>query len=150
MPIGVRTATKDDLEVIHKIELECFADGAFTKEQLEYLLRAASSVTLIAFLGGEPVGFITGSVDRSKKTVGHIYTLDVKRNYRRRGVASRLLDSLERVMAEKGVRTSFLEARIDNTAAQNLYTKHGYRPFKTLKDYYGFGADGLRFKKDLG
>jgi len=149
LPISVRTATADDLEVTYKIEAECFADDAFTRQQLEYLLRAEDSVTLIAFLSEEPVGFIAGSVDRSKKTIGHVYTLDVKQNYRRRGVASRLLDSLERALAERGVQSCYLEARVDNVAAQNLYSKHGYRPLGTLKDYYGFGADGLRFRKRL-
>ena len=150
MPISVRTATEDDLDVIYKIELECFAENAFTKRQLEYLLRSKSSVTLIAVLKEEPVGFITGSVDHSRDpAVCHVYTLDVKRNYRRMGVGSALLDLLEHAMAEKGASACYLEARTDNIAAQNLYVKHGYRPFRTLRDYYGFGADGLRFKKDL-
>ena len=150
LPISVRTATEDDLEAIYKIELECFADDAFTKRQLEYLLTSASSVTLIAVLDEEPVGFITGSVDRSRDpTVCHVYTLDVKRNYRRRGIASILLDLLEQAMAGKGAKACYLEARTDNIAAQNLYVKHGYRPFTILRDYYGFGAEGLRLKKDL-
>ena len=150
MPISVRKATEDDLEVIYKIELECFADDAFTKRQLEYLLMSSSSVTLIAVLNGEAVGFITGSFDRSgNPAVCHVYTLDVKRSYRRRGVGSTLLDLLEHAMAEKGAETCYLEARIDNIAARNLYVKHGYSPVRTLADYYGFGADGLRFKKDL-
>ncbi len=150
MPISVRKATEEDLEVIYKIELECFADNAFTKRQLEYLLRSANSVTLVAVLDGEPVGFITGSVDRSRDpAVCHVYTLDVKRSYRRMGVGSTLLDLLEHAMAEKGAGICYLEARTDNIAAQNLYVKHGYRPFRILRDYYGFGADGLRFRKDL-
>lgn len=150
MPISVRKATEDDLEVIYKIELECFGDNAFTKRQLEYLLRSPSSVTLVAILDGEPVGFITGSVDRSKDpTVCHVYTLDVKRNHRRRGVGSTLLDLLEHAMGEKGAGTCYLEARTDNIAAQNLYVKHGYRPIRILRDYYGFGADGLRFRKNV-
>lgn len=149
MPISVRTATLDDLEVIYKIELECFDNNAFAKQQLEYLVRAKRSVTLIAVLSGEPVGFITGSVGHSKKTIGHIYTLDVKRDHRRKGVASRLLDSLERVLADRGVDTCYLEASVDNVAARNLYIKHGYKPVETLRDYYRPGVDGIRFKKEL-
>ncbi len=149
MPISVRTATLDDLEVIYKIELECFDDNAFAKQQLEYLVRAERSVTLIAVQSGEPVGFIAGSVGHFKKTVGHIYTLDVKRDHRRKGVASKLLDSLERVLVDRGVETCYLEASVDNVAARNLYIKHGYRPVETLRDYYGLGVDGIRFKKDL-
>jgi len=150
LTITIRKATLKDLEAIYPIELECFAQEAFSKQLLEYFLRSKDFLTLIASLNGEAVGFITGSVESFRgKPVGHIYTLDVKRNHRRKGVGSSLLQALECALAERGVEVCILEVRLSNVAAQNLYFKHGYKPSQTLKDYYGFGADGVRLEKSL-
>jgi ribosomal protein S18 acetylase RimI-like enzyme len=150
LSVNIRKATLSDLEVIHRIELECFAHDAFSKRLLEYFLRSPDFLTLIGFLDGEVAGFITGSIENSEgKTVGHICTLDVKRNWRRMRVGSGLLTFLEYILSEKQVEACYLEVRDDNAAAKNLYVKHGYKPLETLKDYYGFGADGIKYGKDL-
>ena len=42
-----------------------------------------------------------------------------------------------------------LEARTDNTAAQQLYLKRGYRSIGEVSDYYEDGAPALRLEKSL-
>jgi ribosomal-protein-alanine N-acetyltransferase len=139
-----------DLDDIDGIELECFTDESFSKELLKCFLTSPDFVTLIAVLDGEPAGFITGSIFHSKgKLAGHIFTLDVKRKFRRRGVGSTLLDALECVLAEKGVEVCYLEVRLDNVAAKRLYLKRGYKLLEVLEDYYGFGEPAVRLQKRL-
>lgn len=146
----IREAVLADLDEIYKIEIECFMEDAFTYRQLEYCLRSPDFVTLIALVNGETVGFIIGSLeDSGKKIIGHVYTLDVKRKFRRMGIGSALLKALEEVFINKGAEKCFLEVRLDNTAAEKLYLKHGYSPKGIIRNYYGPGLDGVRLEKNL-
>jgi len=146
----IREAELTDLDEIYKIEIECFVEEAFTYSQLEYCLRSPDFVTLIASVDGETAGFIIGSLEGSReKTVGHVYTLDVKRKFRRMGIGSALLEALEKKFISKGAEKCRLEVRLDNTAANRLYRKHGYSPKKIFRNYYGHGLDAVRLEKNL-
>lgn len=148
--VSMRKAALKDLEVMYEIELECFGHDAFSRRLLEYFIRSPDYLNLIAFLDGKPAGFITASVGESRGgPVCHIYTLDVKSDFRRKGIGSSLLASLEHILAEKNVEACYLEVRADNEPAKNLYVKNGYRPQEGLKDYYGFRRDGIRYRKNL-
>jgi len=150
LSITIRRASLKDLDTLCEIEKECFTSEAFTREQIGYLLRTPTGVSLVAEIGQEIAGFIIGLIQEyGNAKVGHICTLDVLTKNRRRGVASRLLDDLERIFRERGVQTSHLEARADNLAAQELYRKHGYTDVGVLKNYYGRGIHGIQLKKNL-
>jgi ribosomal-protein-alanine N-acetyltransferase len=150
LALTVRRATLNDLDEVHRIESECFAEDGFTRQQTESFLGAPRFVTLIALLDDEPVGFIVGSMDPSvQERACHIYTLDVTGDHRRMGIGSRLLAELEKIMCGKGAEACYLEVRTDNSAAQNLYSKQGFKPLRTVKDYYGHGVDAIRLRKSL-
>ena len=148
--LEIKKAALTDLDEIYKIEVECFAEDAFTYHQLEYCLRSPDFVTLIALIDGEPSGFIIGSLEASGgKIIGHVYTLDVKRKFRRMGIGSALLEALEEIFISKGAEKSCLEVRLDNIAAKRLYLKHGYDLKGIIRNYYGIGLDAARLEKTL-
>jgi len=148
--LEIREAKQSDLDEIYRIEIECFAEESFTYPQLKYYLDSPNFITLIASVNGEKAGFIVGSIeDAGGERVGHIYTLDVKRKFRRIGVGSALLKTLEKFFTKKGAVRSCLEARCDNIAAKNLYLKLGYEPVGIIRDYYRLGLDAIRFEKAL-
>jgi ribosomal-protein-alanine N-acetyltransferase len=150
MSITIRRANIEDLDALWEIEKECFTVEAFTKEQIEYLLEAPTGVSLVAQINHEIVGFIISLIyPRNKIRVGHIYTIDVLTRHRRKGVASRFLDELERILIDKGVKACYLEVRLDNVAARRLYKKHGYVEMERLRNHYGMGAHGIRLRKLL-
>ncbi len=150
MSIVVRQATLGDLDTLWRIERECFSAEAFPKEYIAYLLGASAGVSLVAQVDREIAGFIMGLVYKDKKgRVGHVCTVNVLARHRRRGVASRLLDELERIFMERDVTACFLEVRMDNMAAQRLYRRHGYKELERLQDYYGRGVHGIRLRKSL-
>ena len=150
LPITIREAKLEDLDEIHKIETECFAEEAFTRMQLEYCLRSPIFITLIAEVDNEAAGFIIGAIEYvNGKASGHIYTIDVKYKFRRMKVGSMLLESLEKEFLRRGARRAMLEVRLDNTAAVALYLKHGYSQVRIAKDYYGSGLDAAVFEKNL-
>jgi ribosomal-protein-alanine N-acetyltransferase len=148
--ITIRWASLKDLDTLCQIEKECFTSEAFTREQIGYLLMAPMGVSLVAEIGHKIVGFIIGLIQvYGDARIGYTYTLDVLTKHRRRGVASRLLEDLERIFIERGIQTCYLEVRTDNLAAQELYRKHGYTDVGVLKNYYGRGIQGIQLKKNL-
>lgn len=150
LSITVQRATVNDLEILYNIERECFTIEAFSKRHIAYLLENPNTVSLVARVNNEIAGFIIGLIQRHDKTMtGRIYTIDVAVKHRRKGVGLRLLNELERKFEKMGVKICYLEARVDNVAARELYRKHGYIEMEKLRDYYS-GAHGVRFKKKLG
>ncbi len=150
MSVTIQRARVNDLETLYEIEKECFTKEAFTKEQIGYLLQDPNVVSLVASRDGENVGFIIGLTYRGNKVrLGHIYTIDVAVKHRRRGIGLRLLKELEKIFVQKGVETCYLEVRIDNMAARELYRKQGYIETGQLKGYYPMGTHGIRLEKKL-
>ncbi len=148
--VATRKAGIDDLEAIYRIELECFGHEAFAKTLFAYLLDSSESVNLVAEVGEEIVGFVIGSVERySNQEVGHVLSLNVSEGYRRKGIGSRLLCELERILSEDGVEVCYLEVRADNVSALRLYQKQGFEIVENLEDYYSRGVHGLRLKRKL-
>lgn len=150
MSITIKQATVNDLETLYEIERKCFTKEAFTKEHIAYLLQNPNTVSLIAQINDETVGFIIGLTYRHNKVrVGHVYTIDVAIEHRRKGIGLRLLNELEQNFVKKGAEICYLEVRIDNVAARELYRKQGYKEVEQLKDYYPAGTHGIRLKKSL-
>ncbi len=150
MPITVRRATTKDLETLDKIEKECFTSEAFTKQHIAFLLENPQNIRLAAWKNNEIAGFIIGLIQNFNETrIGRVYTLDVAVKHRRKGIGLKLLNELEQVFIEKGVKNCYLEARTDNVEARELYHKQGYTEVKQLKDYYSKGIHGVLLVKKL-
>ena len=150
LSIVIRRVTVNDLERLCEIERECFTVEAFTKEQIRLLLDDQNAVGLIALLGDEVAGFIIGLIHHHDKTrSGHVCTIDVAVKHRRKGVGLKLLNELEKAFVRIGVKTCYLEARVDNVAAHKLYRKQGYVEVERLKNYYHAGIHGILFAKRL-
>lgn len=150
MAITIKQAVIKDLEILYKIEKECFIKEAFTKKQIRNLLQNSNTISLIAQTNGETAGFIIGlTYPNNKARIGHVITIDVTIKYRRKGIGTRLLNELERKFCRKGVEICYLEARIDNVVARELYRKQGYKETKQLKHYYPKRTDGVQLKKKL-
>lgn len=69
-------------------------------------------------------------------TEGHITNVAVLEDYRKQGIGDALMEQLEQVALEKEMIGITLEVRINNTPAQRLYHKHGYRAEGLRKNYY--------------
>lgn len=150
MIFSIQQASPTDLETLSNIEQECFTSEAFSKTQIASLLKAPTSVSLLAKAGEQVVGFIIGSVnDFGEIKLGHIVTIDVVPEYRRKGVGMLMLQKVEREFQNAGVKVCYLEVRADNTAAKKLYQKRGYRQVEVLDDYYYRGGHGIRLEKAL-
>lgn len=65
-----------------------------------------------------------------------IHKIAVKRDYWRRGIASRMMDALLETAARGNITGIFLEVRKSNTAALRLYEKYKFKQIAERKDYF--------------
>lgn len=67
----------------------------------------------------------------------HILNIAVNPKYRGKGIATRLMSLMLELMKRNLVYEVFLEVRVSNTAARNLYKRFGFRESFVRKNYYG-------------
>jgi [ribosomal protein S18]-alanine N-acetyltransferase len=145
----VRPLTVSQLDECWRLDQRCFVDGeAYSRETFEYLLTAQESVSYRAVTpNGMMVGFIVGLIEPDR--TGHITTLGVAPEHRRRRIAQRMMEKAEDGFRRRNVRVVRLEVRSVNTGAQQLYRNLGYLVTQRLPRYYSNGGDGLLMIKSL-
>ena len=147
---SIRIASVDDLDEIYEIELECFCLDAFAKSHYRLLLFSPNVIFLEFYADTEIAGFIVGAIQPFRATAKcTIYTVNVRREYRRRGIAAALVSELEKRLIERGCFQVILQARTDNLASIALFSKLGYRKTRILSNYYAHGEDGVELEKTL-
>lgn len=148
-PYSIRPLTVAQLEECWRLDQRCFADGeAYSRETFQYLLTAPDALCYQANAAdGTMVGFIIGIIEPD--FTGHITTVGVLPEHRRRGIALRLMQRIEEAFRKCGVRTVRLEVRATNHGAQKLYRNLGYTVTQRLPRYYSNGGDGLLMVKAL-
>jgi aminoglycoside 3-N-acetyltransferase I len=114
---------------------EVFADEAYQgpgpgDDHLRRLLADEKFIALIARIDGEMVGALAGyelvkfEAERSEI---YVYDLAVREAYRRRGVATALIEALKPIAREKGAWVIFVQADPPDAPAVALYDKLGVR-----------------------
>ena len=145
----IRPLTISQLDECWRLDQRCFVDGeAYSRDTFEYLLTSPESVAYRAVTpDGLMIGFIVGLVE--PQNTGHITTLGVAPEHRRRGIAAQMLVKVEENFRRRHVRTIRLEVRSVNSGAQNLYRNLGYTVTQRLPRYYSNGGDGLLMIKSI-
>lgn len=99
-------------------------------DHLRKLLLDEKFIALVARLDGEMVGALAGyelvkfEAERSEI---YIYDLAVREEYRRRGVATALIEALKPIARKKGASAIFVQADPPDAPAVALYDKLGTR-----------------------
>ncbi len=146
---SIHPLTAKKLNEVLLLNLRCFNRGEnYTKETFAYLLNEPNVVSYqIVTASKKMVGFIFIIVNT--KDVGHITTIAVAPEHRKRGLARKLLNHGEEALLKKGFDSIVLEVRVSNFAAQNLYSKYGYVIIQKLQGYYSDGEDAFLMSKNL-
>jgi ribosomal-protein-alanine N-acetyltransferase len=89
------------------------------------------------------VGSIKSILTRSYYgKVAHLVSIAVLKEYRRRGIGSRLLDeTIKASIKYYDVESIYLEVRVSNIPAIRLYEKFGFKKVRLIKGYYMDGED---------
>ncbi len=147
MEVRIEAATVKFLDKLFEIEEDCFDHEAFTKQQIDYLLRDHNTRALIATVNGDIAGFVIAQIEVEENTeYGHIVTINVAPSFRRKGIATRMLLEIESFLKQRSVTEIRLEVREDNNPALKLYQKLGYQTLGKLERYYG-KKHGVYLKK---
>ncbi|XP_028913663.1 N-alpha-acetyltransferase 20 isoform X1 [Ornithorhynchus anatinus] len=89
--------------------------------------------------GGELMGYIMGKAEGSvarEEWHGHVTALSVAPEFRRLGLAAKLMELLEEISERKGGFFVDLFVRVSNQVAVNMYKQLGYSVFRTVIEYY--------------
>jgi len=147
MELKIETATIKQLDELFKIEEDCFDQEAFTKQQIAYLLSDFNTIALIAKSTNDIAGFVIAQIEVEENTeYGHIVTINVAPSFRRKGVATKLLQEIVSFLKQRSITQIRLEVREDNNPALKLYNKLDYKIQGRLDRYYG-KKNGIYLKK---
>lgn len=136
--ISIETAGWRDLSAVNQLSRVCFGGDAWPWLDVLAALTAPGTVRRLARDGDQVVGYVLG--DRRGGGIGWVSSIAVHPQYRRRGLASRLLEIVEGELDTQVIR---LTLRRSNEAAFELYRQHGYREMDLWPSYYRDGEDGL-------
>ncbi len=130
---------------IAQLEKICFVDpwdeGSITYEltnKLSHWLVALEGETVVGYIGSQTV------IDETD-----MMNVAVHPDYRRRGIAEKLVNALISDLKDCGSHCLTLEVRASNEEAKALYEKLGFQHIGTRRNYYRHPKeDGLILRKE--
>jgi len=136
----------DDLERITYINRTCLPEN-YSDYFFADLHRRFPETFIVAEENGEVVGYIMCRIEtglssfifRGLVKKGHIVSVAVMPQHRRKGIGETLVTKAMENMRLYKAKQCFLEVRVTNTAAVDMYKKLGFDVSRTFRGYY---ADG--------
>lgn len=146
---SIKPLTSAQLKEVLRLNIRCFPNGDnYTRHTFAYLLSESNTLSYRVVTGsGDLAAFIF--VMTNETGAGHITTIGVAPEHRRRGLAAKLLAHTEDALRRRGITTVMLEVRVSNTAAQHLYRRAGYTAVQRLPRYYNNGEDCFLMMRSL-
>lgn len=122
-----------DLEAVEAIEKELFSSG-WSLEDFKKELKATDLAKIfVLWLDDEIIGFVSL---REIFERGEITNLAVKSSYQSKGYGRKLLRYALDTMSNDGMEVAFLEVRVSNLKALELYKSEGFIIMRKRKSYY--------------
>ena len=140
----IRRATIDDFDSVLELQLqledaECVFDSNLVKhfysteaglEKLKKRFENEDVITLVAEEDNKIIGFMDGSIPTNEpwyiEHIAHIGHICVDKDHRRRGIATKLLDTFIDIASSKIFKSVRLNAFPKNKPAISFYTKKGF------------------------
>ncbi len=115
------------------IEQECFGKDAWTINNLRGEFSNNFSHLIGYYHQDKLVGYTCVRVMYEEAQVCNVAVLP---DYRRKGIACKLIDEMLRLSTEKGCKVCELEVNTENTPAVELYKKCGFEVAGVRKNFY--------------
>ncbi len=124
---SIRRFKWTDMDAIMEIEQEAFPKSPYSGFTLSYYASAYRNNFLVYLVDGRVVAYIIFYPD------GHIISIAVKPEYRRRGIGTELVNE---VLKRTGGR-AMVEVRMSNEGAKKFYRRLGFSLLGIIRGYYG-------------
>jgi [ribosomal protein S18]-alanine N-acetyltransferase len=147
-PFLLREYSPRDLERLCVLDRRCFpAKIAYPPQTMREAIEESGAFSIIAEdESGGIVAFVVAG--RTSPRVGHIATIDVAPEARRRGLGTLLMQAAETRLTDLGVRKIRLETATSNLA-RRLFEKLGYKRAGKIERYYQDGSDAWVMEKTV-
>ena len=134
-PIGIRELHNAGIKVIHGASIKAYEDYpvpvSLSVPELSYMLERRgydSTISIGAFDKDDLVGFIFNGIGAwNRKLTAYDTGTGLIKEYRRRGIATKLFDASLPLLRQRNVKQYLLEVLQTNKAAYDLYCKKGFR-----------------------
>lgn len=130
----VEKMTEQDLNAVVAIEQDCFS-LPWTRENFASALASKDALFLVAKEEDSLLGYAGMFISFDE---GEITNVAVDALHRKKGTGRRLMQEIQRIGQECGVRRIVLEVRKSNMAAITLYEKMNFLVVGTRRDFYDF------------
>ena len=137
--VTFRKMTVKDVFDVAEIEFNSF-NLPWTLEDFWYETVRKDSESVVGEIEGKIVAYACVWISFGEADVANIA---VEKNYRGKGIGTKLFAEIIRRIKLRGVNGITLEVRVSNTAAIKLYEKFGLRGVGVRKGYYEDGEDAL-------
>lgn len=121
-PITIRNLGPEDAEVLDRVRPGTF-DNPIDPSLAYSFLATRVNELVVALDQGEVIGFVSGTVimHPDKHTQFFVNELGVHEDYRRRGIATRLMRRIGELAGDRGCELLWFATEIDNDVARSFY-----------------------------
>lgn len=121
-----------DIDPIFTIPYD--APSGFEKEMVRRLMKSTDGLVLVALDKEQAVGYSLAEITRLSKGLkrdnyGYVHHVAVTADYRRRGIAEKMLDEILKWFRSKNVKRVELDITTRNQAAYSFWEKHGFTDY---------------------
>lgn len=154
---NIRVFTTDDLERVMHINKTCLPEN-YTTYFYRDLYQRYPETFLVAEVDGEVQGYVLCRIEKGFSKVGrmlpvrlcHIVSIAVMADYRKKRIGSSLLvEAMKQSVKHYDASECYLEVRVSNDAAVELYNKLEFLKVKRNYGYYMDGEDAWLMGLDI-
>ena len=153
----IRKFNDADLDKVVAINQACLPENYSPTFFLE-LYRSFPDTFVVGEYNGEIIGYVMCRIEFGFSEMsrfkfarkGHIVSVAVMPQHRSKGIALAMLSQILKTMVDRyKCSETYLEVRVSNHSAINLYKKIGYRIEKKISRYYIDGEDAVLMHRQL-
>lgn len=130
--LQIRKLLECDIDAICVIENAAFS-MPWSRQAFEDVVNDSKACYVVAEEDGKPVGYCGAYTILDEADINQVA---VDENYRKRGIATAMLQELLQKLQRKGIRAVTLEVRKSNQAAISLYEGLGFVTEGVRKEFY--------------
>ena len=132
--ILIEKMEQSDIEDVQKIEREGNLSPWSYEGYIEELLNQ-DSICLVAKVNKRIVGFMISRLIMLNHSID-LYNISVLSEFRNQNIATRLLNTLDKLLKVHDSREIWLEVRESNMVAINFYKKNNFKEISKRKSFY--------------